>query len=72
MKPEHYRKLLDRAVAANNDELLDSICAVLAENEEAKAILVQKGYGNTRMAIDAMVKLVPEDAPSVLRRIFGG
>jgi hypothetical protein len=70
MKPEHYRKLLDRAVAANNDELLDSICAVLAENEAAKAILVQKGYGNTRMAIDKMVKLVPDDARTLLNRLW--
>lgn len=72
MKPGHYRKLLDRAIAANNDELLDSMCAVLAENEAAKAILLQKGYGTARMGIDAMARLVPEDAPSVLRRIFGG
>lgn len=72
MKPEHYRKLLDRAFAANNDEILNSICAVLAENEEAKAILVQKGYGNTRMAIDKMVTLVPEDSKTLLKRLWGG
>jgi autonomous glycyl radical cofactor GrcA len=71
MKPEHYRALLNRAIASNNDELLNSMCAVLSENEQAKAILIQKGYGNTRMAIDAMVKLVPEDSRALLKRLCG-
>lgn len=70
MKSEHYRQLLDRAIASNNDELLDSICAVLAENEAGKEVLVQKGYGTTRMAIDAMVKLVPENARALLKAIW--
>jgi hypothetical protein len=59
MKPSHYRAMLDRAIRDRNEELLDSMCAVLAENEKAKELLIQKGYGPARAPIDVIVRQVP-------------
>jgi hypothetical protein len=59
MKPSHYRAMLDRAIRDGNGEVLDSMCNVLAENESAKAMLIQKGYGPARAPIDTIVRQVP-------------
>lgn len=59
MTPTQYRAMLDRATRDGNDELIDAMCAVLAENEAAKSILFQKGYGPASEGIDAMVRKVP-------------
>lgn len=60
MTPTQYRAMLDRAIRDDNGEILDAMCAVLAENESAKSILFQLGYGPASDGIDAMVKRVPE------------
>jgi hypothetical protein len=73
MNALQYRAMLNRAIAAGNDELLDSVCAVLAENEAAKETLIHKGYGPANAGIDAMVKHVPAapKAPGTpLARLF--
>lgn len=59
MTSAQYRQMLDRAIRDGNSELLDSVCAVLAENEGAKSILYQMGYGPANAGIDAMVRQVP-------------
>jgi hypothetical protein len=60
MTPHQYRAMLTRAIEAGNNELLDSICTVLAENEAAKSILLHMGCGPASDGIDAMVKRIPE------------
>jgi hypothetical protein len=73
MTPAQYRAMLNNAVRDGNEELLGSVCAVLAENEAAKEILLHKGYGPARAGIDAIVKHVPAapKAPGTpLARLF--
>lgn len=64
--PYQYRCLLDRAYKAADDELLNSVCAVLAENEAAKSILFQKGYASANTPIDQMAVRVPTNIMALL------
>lgn len=41
-------------------DALNRIAKTQNENEAAKSILIQRGYGSPEMSIDAIVKLVPK------------
>lgn len=59
MNAGHYRDLMLRAMASNNDEMIDSIAAHLADCERGKELLRIKGYGLTGTSLEFMARMVP-------------
>lgn len=54
-----YRNLILRAVADEDPTLLTIIVTHFADTEQAKRLLIQKGYGQAGTSMTDMVKAVP-------------
>ena len=55
----YYKDMLIRAVHGDDDELLNSLSAHLADCEEAKTVLRMRGHGLTGKPFALMARMVP-------------
>lgn len=59
MQPQHYRDLIQRAIAEPGNQTLDLLVAQLADAQRAREILRAKGYGETGMSASVTAAQVP-------------
>lgn len=61
MNERYYRILIFRSVRGGDGTLLTKIAAHMADWEEAKQMLIAKGYGTAAMKAGDIVRLVPDN-----------